>query len=161
LAPLRRSLSCVTDAQLLVSHSGGEVVALRLSRDPLPLRSTHVAGGLQLRLRHQYRFVEDPEAPVRSRWHVSTVAYDYRLSRHDSAELLSWHWHPQTGLSTPHLHAAVDHIGRRAHLPTGRVSVESVLRLLLADLGVPSTREDWQAVLDAAEGPFIRHRRWG
>lgn len=44
---------------------------------------------------------------------------------------------------------------RRAHLPTGRVSVESVLRLLLHDLDVTPRRDDWREVLD--RGPAISH----
>jgi hypothetical protein len=51
-------------------------------------------------------------------------------------------------------------ITRRAHLPTGRVSVESVLRLLLHDLGVTARRDDWGEVLDDAEPRYLTHRRW-
>jgi len=161
LAPLRRSLSCLTDAQLFVSHpTVGGVEALLLSEDPLRLRSASISDGLQIRLRQQYGLVEDRAAPTDSRWHVSTVAYDYRLNRGDGAELLSWHWHPQTGLRSPHLHVTIGPVPRRAHLPTGRVSVESVLELLLGDLGVPARRPDWADVLGAAEAPFLEHRRW-
>jgi hypothetical protein len=92
---------------------------------------------------------------------VSTVAYDYRLSRSDGAELLSWHWHPHIlDFRWPHMHVARGPVSRRAHLPTGRVSIESVIRLLLMDLGVRSLRPDWAAVLDETEGLFLRYRRW-
>jgi hypothetical protein len=53
--------------------------------------------------------------------------------------------------------------GRHAHLPTGRVSVESILRLLLTDLRVPPTHNhesDFTAVLDASERDFIEARSW-
>jgi len=40
------------------------------------------------------------------------------------------------------------------------VSIESVLRLLLDDLGVSAKRDDWAQILDAAEAPFIKYRRW-
>jgi hypothetical protein len=49
------------------------------------------------------------------------------------------------------------------HVPTGRVSIESVLRLLLTDLKVPPARDhvsDFADVLDASERDFIEHRRW-
>src|ERR1017187_10613246 len=58
LTPLRRSLSCATAAQLLVSPSkraGVESEALTLSQDPLQLRSDHLGDRVQLRLRHQFR----------------------------------------------------------------------------------------------------------
>jgi hypothetical protein len=60
----------------------------------------------------------------------------------------------------PHAHVACDMLTSAAHLPTGRVSIESVLRLLLDDLGVTARRRDYAKVLDDAERPFIRHRRW-
>jgi hypothetical protein len=75
-----------------------------LSVEPLTLRSTVVPGGLRLRLRQQYRLVKSEEAPRSQRWHVSTVAYWYRLDRADGGELLSWHWHPQSSVSYPHAH---------------------------------------------------------
>jgi hypothetical protein len=48
-------------------------------------------------------------------------------------------------------------------VPTGRVSIESVLRLLLIDLAVPARPAhitDVAKVLDDCERPFIEHRRW-
>lgn len=161
LEPLRRALSCVTTAQLFVpgSKSPGDVEALALSEEPLRLRSTRIDGGVQLKLVQQFRLVcETPTA-----WHVSTEAYFYRLNDGAGSELISWHWHPQTGVSYPHLHVAAGLLDRRAHLPSGRVSIESVLRLLLTDLGVPPTREhlhDYTRVLDETEATFITHRRW-
>jgi hypothetical protein len=159
LEPLRRSLSRLTTAQLLVSPEA-DIEALKLSRDPLPLRSTVIRDGVQLRLRHQYRFVEDDNASAAERWHVSTVAYDYRMSRADGSELLSWHWHPETGQQAPHMHVARGPVPRKVHLPTSRVSIESVIRLLLADLGVKARRADWPAVLSASEDSFLKYRRW-
>jgi hypothetical protein len=165
LAPLRRALSCLTPAQLFVSPpaavralllSGGD-----LSGTDLRLRSSVIDGGLLLRLRQQFHSVEDPDAAAAQRWHISTLAYDYRLSRAtDSAELLSWHWHPRTGVPFPHLHVTATGWNRRSHVPSGRVSVEAVLRLLLSELGVPPKREDWANVLDDSEALFIKHRRW-
>ena len=115
-----------------------------------------------LRLRHQFRSVKDPEARPGERWHVSTVAYDYRISRaEDSSELMSWHWHPTTGVSFPHVHIAADDLSRHVHVPTGRVSIEAVLRMLLGELGVSSKRAKWEQVLAASEAPFLKYRRWG
>ena len=106
--------------------------------------------------------MEDAGAPPAERWHVSTVAYEYKLSRAEGDnELLSWHWHPSTGTPFPHLHmTGAGGIGRKMHVPSGRVSIESVLRMLIRELGVPARRADWAAVIDAAEGAFIKYRRW-
>jgi len=155
LAPLCRSLSCVTDVQIIVSGRSGDPAALTLSQEPLPLRSA-VSGVLQLRIRQQFRLVQEG----RSHWRVSTVAYDYRLDDDAGRESVAWHWHPGSRITHPHVHVAGLAIGARAHLPTGRVSIESVLRLLLDDLGVPARRPDYADVLAEAERLFIRQRRW-
>lgn len=44
------------------------------------------------------------------------------------------------------------------HLPTGRVSIEAVVRFLIQELDGEPRREDWEEVLDDAERPFIEHR---
>jgi hypothetical protein len=163
LEPLRRALSCVTNAELYVSPASSEDArALKMRVDPLRLQSSEVPGGLLLRLRQQFRSVRDPGAPRGERWHVSTVAYDYRINRADSgSELLSWHWHPTTGVPFPHLHVAADALSRRVHVPTGRVSIEAVVRMLLGELGVSPKRPKWEQVLAASERPFLKYRRWG
>jgi hypothetical protein len=161
LAPLCRALSCLTNAQLLVSPPA-EVRALLLSKgSDLRLRSPDVPGGILLRLRQQFRSVEETDFPRDQRWHVSTIAYDYRLARgSDGSELLSWHWHPTTGVTFPHVHVAAEDLSRKVHVPSGRVSVEAVLRMLIGELHVPPRREDWAEVLEETEARFIQHRRW-
>jgi len=164
LAPLRLALNCVTRAQMYLSPaSPGEPESLRLSQDPLLLSSSVVEGGLRLRLRHQFRVVEEDGGRAQP-WHVSTQAYAYRVDRTDGeSELLSWHWHPipARGVQYPHLHVSgAPHVPGAAHLPTSRVSIEAVLRLLLTDYGVPPRRSDFASVLDAAERPFLQYRRW-
>jgi hypothetical protein len=158
-APLRRALACITNAQIIVSARGepGEPEALTMSQDPLRLRSTSGAG-YHLRLRQQFHLVRDGRE-----WRVTTDAYQYRLDDGAGQELASWHWHPATGNQHPHLHVSGGPIGGSTHLPTGRVSMESVLRMLLIDLGVQPTRDhadNFLSVLEASEGPFIKHRRW-
>jgi len=150
-------MSCVTSAQLIVSagKEPGALEALTLSKEPLPLRCDPVSG-VQLRLRQQYRLVKDS----RRSWHVSTAAYAYRLDDATGNELVSWHWHPGSRVDYPHVHMASGQITDRAHLPTGRVSIESVLRLLLTDLGVSPRRANFGDILAEAEQPFIQHRRW-
>lgn len=157
---MRRALSCVSNAQLFVTRGKqpGELEALTLNPDPLPLYSGRIQDTIQFRLGHQFRLVQDG----RKSWSVSTAAYQYHLLDASGAELIGWHWHPGTSVR-PHLHVPADPIDRRVHIPTGRVSIESVLRLLLTDLKVEPTREhadDFEQVLSASEGPFVEHRRW-
>jgi hypothetical protein len=159
LLPMQRALSCITYARLYVPRGKqpGETEALGLSEDPIRLRSARI-GTVLFALGHQFKVVQDG----RTSWHVSTLWYRYHLTDEHGRELLAWHWHPATS-PHPHLHISAGPIDRRIHVPTGRVSLESVIRLLLGDLEVPATREragDYAQVLDECEAPFIEHRRW-
>ncbi len=146
----------MTAAQLYVAgKNAGEMEALTLSQDPLPLQSARI-GAVQFVLGHQFRILRNDEG-----WHVSTTAYRYHLLGNDDRELIGWHWHPGT-VGYPHMHAeaAGGLIDHRVHLPTGRVSIESVIRLLLNDLAVAPRRADHADVLATAERAFVEHRRW-
>lgn len=159
LAPLKRALSCVTDAQLATTSglSPDEIQALTLPQGPVRLKSKQY-GHLWLQIAQQFRLVQDGPRS----WHTSTVAYDYRLDDSDG-ELISWHWHPATGVEFPHLHVSRWLIDRKAHTPTGRVSIEAVLRMLLDEYGVPARKDhadDYLDVLKASEKDFITYRRW-
>jgi hypothetical protein len=159
LAPLRRALSCLTDAQIFVpgGKHPGDVEAVALSEDPLQLRSARI-GNVGFVLGHQFKVIQDG----RKSWRVTTTAYRYHLLSESGQELIGWHWHPATS-GHPHLHVPAAPIDRRIHVPTGRVSIESVLRLLLTDLEVPPARDhagDFEVVLAECEAPFVEHRRW-
>jgi len=132
-----------------------------VSEDPILLGSTAGSDArLQLSVQQQYELVE-VEDPDRGPWKVATRAYRYELSDSQGRELAGWHWHP-SGSSPwrqPHLHLRGGRFGE-CHLPTGRVSLEAVLRLLLAELDVRPLRDDWLAVLDEAEAVFREWRTW-
>jgi hypothetical protein len=48
----------------------------------------------------------------------------------------------------------------KAHVPTGRVSLESVIELLIQDFGVVPLRPDWQAALATSRSQFHQWRSW-
>lgn len=153
-------MACVTNEQFVyVPSATGEVEVLTTSTNPIALRAKTV-GRCSLSLLQQYRIIEDRDLG----WKVSTVAYAYTIAHEDEGEIAVWHWHPTIKVFTrPHIHIAIEGVGRKPHIPTGRVSVESVLRFALEDLGVaphPSHRINWQEVLQDAETPFLQHRTW-
>ncbi len=77
----------MTAAQLYVAgKNAGEMEALTLSQDPLPLQSARI-GAVQFVLGHQFRILRNDEG-----WHVSTTAYRYHLLDNDDRELIGWHW---------------------------------------------------------------------
>lgn len=127
-----------------------------------PLRLTRVDGEpLQLSVQQQYQLIETDD-PDRGPWKVSTRANRYRLNDQAGRELAGWHWHPR-GRSReqyPHLHVFEGPLAG-LHLPTGRVSLERVLRLLLAELDVRPRRPDWKDVLDTTDAAFVEWRTWG
>ncbi len=163
LGPLQRGLACVTYAQWLTSgpwKQPGDEEALTTSQRPLRFASALFRDGLLLDLRQRYHYERDAGG-----WHVSTLAYNYELDDGDGRELISWHWHPGQPSGNPymHLHVAGATLGPRVHVPTGRVSIESIIRMLITDLGVPPAggrdRDTCLRVLDQAERDFIEHRR--
>jgi hypothetical protein len=163
--PLRRALTCVTQAVLTVGGGyypsekpHGATVNDGL---PVPLKGE---GGLSLIAMLQYRVVE--ATGERGPWKVSTVAYNYefvRQSEDGEERILAYHWHPDGGSSVkgPHLHV-LDPAGplRKAHLPTGRVALEEVLRVAISELGVKWLRSDWRRVLNKSQKAFEDWRTW-
>ena len=164
--PLRQAFSCVTRAGLVVSgYEPCETLhSLLLNQgEPTRLRSKI---GLSLAARMLYEIVsaEGDRGP----WKVRTAAYYYGLHDQEGHEILAYHWHPGApgpqGERSPHLHlgvgSGVSPLLRKAHLPTGRVALEEILRLAIADLGVKPLRKDWRAVLARTESAFRKFRTW-
>jgi hypothetical protein len=156
IALTQRALSCLSDAVVYYRAAPvGQAEILIVSEDPLRLpRDT--GGGLQLTLDQQYTLVN--EEGTRKAWKVSTRGYRYQLSDDAGREIAAWHWHPQ-GRSRerrPHLHVADGPLAG-LHLPSGPIGVESIFRLLLAELNVRSRRTDWEQVLTEVDETF---RAW-
>mgnify|MGYP001271409931 FL=1 len=47
----------------------------------------------------------------------------------------------------------------KLHIPTGRVSIEAVIRMLITEFGVRPLREDWEKRLNETESRFHERRR--
>ena len=73
---------------------------------------------------------------------------------------MAFHWHPE-GLGhiiTPHIHLGAGAGQLRpelttAHLPTGMVAIEAVLKLAIEAFGVRPLRPDWPEILSAPQMP--------
>jgi hypothetical protein len=94
--------------------------------------------------------------PPRGLWEAQTAAYEYRISDQDDREIVAYHWHPegQSHIRTAHLHLGPGaEIGRAAlltaHLPTGPVPIQAVLRLAIESFEAQPVRRDWDDVLQA------------
>ena len=120
---------------------------------------------LAVQISQQYRVIENPDP--REPWQARTVAYHYTLRDAGESEILSYQWHPTVpgSVTFPHLHLEYGAgLGRpefeKAHLPTGRVTIEDFVRLLIVDFGVPPLREDWERALAESQAEFEADRSW-
>lgn len=148
-APLQQAVSCVC-RQILVVQPGAAPGwwVLRFPEHAVQLRGRD---RLTLRILLETR-------PVRSEAATQVVApvdgYRVEFGRADGRTMLAYHWHP-VGVSPvtwPHLHVSGSLAGidlGKAHLPTGVVPLQDVLRFAIVDLGVEPLRDDWRAVLAA------------
>lgn len=167
LDPLQRAVSCVT--RDVIYHQGGHFphpVPHVLTLGKARLVKLAGRGGIHLSMIMHYRLV--PAEGERGPWKVSTVAYYYNLHDAGGKEIISYQWHPESRSSAtnPHLHlgagALVGHAElAKAHLPTGRVALEDVIRIAITDLGADPLRPDWQEVLAESQRAFEDWRTWG
>lgn len=129
------------------------------------------SSGLLLDVRHQYAIVLDGTVGSSPSWRVSSRAYEYRILDHQAEELLVYHWQPNSiagGPNFPHLHVSATLSAQTAfsarqpfrldsrHLPTGRVSLEAVIRLLIAEFGIAYRHRNWMTRLKRTEDVFRR-----
>ena len=109
-----------------------------------------------------------------------TAAYQYGVDDTNGREMFAYHWHPHVeGVAYPHLHISRGAVMQAfdavrlspsrnalqpqladAHLPTRRIALEDVLRLLIEQFAVVPRRGDWDAALRLARRTFVRDRTW-
>jgi hypothetical protein len=173
LEPLRVAVTCLGPQQLQVIKSGKQYAldephVLTWNRGlPVPM-TTSDGRRIELALKQSFSIVHVPDNVEHGPYKVKTLSYAYSISREDQREIIAWHWHPDapSWQKTPHLHVGSTQLADNAvisnhhHLPTGRVSVEGIIRLAINDLGVRPAREDWQEKLMESEFKFQLHRSW-
>jgi hypothetical protein len=164
LTPFKAVVGCIT--------GGGFVARIRRPGGPYPatfqsgFAELARSGGrppIQLTLTHTYYVV--PEQGQRGPWRVTTAGWIYKITDAEGELIFAFHWHPEgSGRATwPHLHANGSHPAfslERLHPPTGRVSIEAVVRFLIEDLDVVPRKEDWRIILDNHERQFWEMRTW-
>ena len=167
LTPLRAVIGCITSDGFVIRGprtAGQQQTAHFQAGYAILDRRNGQALSLELYHRYVVREAEGDRGP----WTVSTSEYIYEVSDESDELIATWHWHPAIAQADdeahwPHLHA---HGARetltlhKLHLPTGRVSVEAVVRFLIDDLDVVPRRDDWRAVLDRHEQTFRALRTW-
>ncbi|HEX5199732.1 MAG TPA: hypothetical protein VFW27_07290 [Actinoplanes sp.] len=162
--PLQQDLSCIT-RDIVVTSPGGRheldsVHSLSLAGGPILL----TAEGLQLDMGLQYEIIKTGETGKMA-YRCTTRAYAYTFLNEEDNALYAWHWHPfgNSSYVEPHAHPfSIDPrlLPPRAHFPTGRTSLEEVVRFAIDQLHVEVLRDDWDKVLALNEAKFELHRSW-
>jgi len=161
--PLQQDVRCITDDQLVSSPGGRHEVdkthSLTLASGPILLTED----GVQLKIGLQYMIIKTGKSG-RDAYKVSTRAYTYLFLDIEDRPTMAYHWHP-FGLSDfaePHLHpySIGGSLPRKAHYPSSRVSLESVIRFCIEQGGAEPKRDNWDAVLALNEGKFLLYRSW-
>ncbi|GLW32307.1 hypothetical protein [Actinoplanes regularis] len=164
--PLQQNITCLSRDDVLVASPGGrhelgKTHGLSLAGGPMLLTGE----GLQLDVGLQYELIKTGETG-KNAYRVTTRAYAYTLLDEDNKPLYGWHWHPfgKSSFFAPHTHpfgmGAHSILPHRAHMPSGRVSLESVVRCCIDQLGADAARDDWDKLLTLNEGKFELHRSW-
>lgn len=188
---LRRAISCIADVMLLTKWSGDQkrwllVLSPRKSKDTPGVGSMDEAtdfimlkrkDGSKLYLEID-QHIEVLKVPTEKGYmfRVSTLRYIYAIWETPDVPLIGWHYHPDMEVSFPHVHiydrttegekaaGQKPHIVHKLHIPSGRVSLEEVIRFAVLELGVlPDKKQekDWQDILSDTERRFEESKSWG
>jgi hypothetical protein len=162
LEPIRQVLLCLTPVPIVGRARGHEDVGQRVSLTFADLQPAQLRGtaGLSLLVEHAYDVIADE--PPRDPYRVSSRRYRYHFLDSGGKPFLMYHWHPGgRAVSYPHLHTdAPPHVGERMHVPSGRVSIESIVRFAIRDLGARPAPLDWTDVIGRSEDAFARSKSW-
>lgn len=167
--PLASALACVARCKLSPSAGGRQqvdVVHHLLGNDGEVIE----VGGpyhLRLRVRMKYMIVRQDDLEG-GPFKIRTLAYSYSLTSGTGGEIVSYHWHPDSAshVKSPHAHLGHGQLSSgalltpRTHLPTGRVSLEQVVRSLITEHEVTPRADDWDARLTLSHGVFELYRSW-
>lgn len=161
-ATLQRAVSCVSPA-VIVRGRTDPAAPFYLSFNPrlAPLRA---GGRLQFSILHTYDLEQRSTSPVS--WRVTSKGYWYQLHERGGSEIVAFHWHPdgRQQVPFPHLHVTGQggsvKIDQKQHVPTGRVSLEAVVRFAIDELQVRPLRADWERILEAGIARFDAQRSW-
>jgi hypothetical protein len=165
LDPLRRVIACVSNCQIVhTAGPGGCVVntlyALFVGTDDEVVFKVSSQPTVYVEISMRFMIIEVPKRDRHrlGRYKVSTRWYRYNVLNHRKQEILSYQWHPGSGIDFPHLH--VGYL-EACHLPTGRISIEQFVWLLIDGFEVKPKRGcNWKVILEETEERFRQFRTW-
>ena len=170
--PLRQALQCITLTRLTLRErtkfaTGVPYTVALNDMDPVPLKGEIP---ILLAVGQIVRIIETERGDPRGPFRISTVQYFYQFSTPENHEVLSFHWTPEGSganvVTFPHLHIGPAIVSgqttirpddlHKAHIPTNRVSLESVVRLAIVELRVEPLQVKWADILQRSEDAFVQ-----
>jgi hypothetical protein len=160
--PIQQTLKCITSS--FIGFGGavspfGKIGTLHF----LP-EANAVLNGTKLRLFFSQRYESGQDSKRDQLWRVRTRGYIYTVNecKNDSfREIFSYQWHPDSKVVVPHVHFKEgEPMISKAHLPTGRISVESLVEFLIEDLGVKPASKNWKTTITHNRDQFERQGEW-
>jgi hypothetical protein len=166
VSPLQDALRCVTQAPLSfqgdvsISRLRAEqpyAVALR-SLHPVPLGGTF---GVELTAGQAFRIRR--HLALSSSFGIEMISCFYSIATADHIEILTFQWTPEAthSVTFPHFHVGRAIVSdktlvmperfHKVHVPTGHVTLASVVRMAIEEFEVKPLTRRWSALLDDSE----------
>lgn len=175
LKRVRAALGCVTEGTAFgtgtaegFEHSVSVYAPGQSIPNVMRLNTYGGIGELGFGFTYLYTIVRIPIPRGRSWFRVDATFYQYRIFDLGLSEIVVYDWAPAgpSSVRTPHLHvpaAGSIILGQRAgsplkdqktflgnlHLPTGHVTLENIVGLLIREFQVVPRRDDWIDILAA------------
>jgi hypothetical protein len=170
IARVRLAVACFVDGVIVGSGNRPDAehaLTLYVSGQTNPnlarLRTHGGSGELLFRFIHHYAVKHEPREGQRGLYEVTSLRYHYDVLDRDEAEIMVFHWDPDGGRG-PHLHVSAapsiilpqppgsSMAMRRTmlgdlHIPSGHVSIEDLVELLIAEFHVVPRLANWKAVI--------------
>jgi hypothetical protein len=162
---VRHTAACITALPILINRTGdpGQPYEARFAPRGGPARLRTDSG--RRIIFFEFTFSLNVVQPVdpRTNQAVNLVSYEQRILDRDDREILAFHWHPSglSDITDPHMHLSSRlnpiEMGRNQeplpladmHIPTGFVTLEDVVRLLISEFGIRPRHTGWDAILRA------------
>lgn len=168
--PMQKAISCLHPNAHLSTDcrdpKDGKTHNLNLAGNE-PVRVATVSGSSSylVYVAQAFEIIRDKD-PERGPWRATTKGYMYSVMEDTEAqrEIVGFHWHPgEQGFNEAHMHIP-DHPSsqmQHAHIPSGRVSIESFVSFLIREFKVKAHQTGYRGILEHSEGRFRRFRNWG
>lgn len=124
----------------------------------IPFKANN-APGYKLELQFQLNVVSCDEG-----FRMSTNRYIHEIKGPRSdVRVAAWHWHPDvknSSVAYPHFHLPDKTPFSTKHFPSGRITVEEIIRFVITEMEAEPTNNRWAESLDESEALHKLHRSW-